>query len=195
MCLIRISIGKRMKIARIKEFSFSLRRVVTACACCMFLASVLFPFLTVPYYSIIPEDAYCVTYWSYKATIKYLKLGYEMKSETLFFSTYWFAKEKPYSYPTPSNLGVSWVLVPMFLAQILTLGLGFAALFGHRKRTQFFPLISCFSVTILMVYMIVQTRTLTFARALKGFELGFWISVLSAVLFLYAFILHGRHVD
>ena len=195
MCLIRISIGKRMKIARIKEFSFPLCRVVTACACFLFLASVLFPFLTVPYYSIIPEDAYRVTYWSYRTTIKYLKLGYEMKSETLFFSTYWFAKEKPYSYPTPSNLGVSWVLVPMFLTQILTLGLGFAALFGHRKKTQFFPLISCFSVTILMVYMIVQTHTLTFARALKGFELGFWISVLSAVLFLYAFILHGRHAD
>ena len=195
MCLIHISIGKRMKIARIKEFSFPLRRVVTACACFLFLASVLFPFVTVPYYSIIPEDAYRVTYWSYKTTIKYLKLGYEVQSEILFFSTYWFAKEKPYSYPTPSNLGVPWVLVPMFLTQILTLGLGLAALFGHRKRTQFFPLISCFSVTILMVCMIVQTRTLTFACALEGFELGFWISVLSAVLFLYALILHGRHAD
>jgi hypothetical protein len=175
-----------MKIAKIKGFLVSFRKVVTVCACVLILISALFPFLTITHYTIIREDAYPVTYWSYKTTIRYVKLGYVWKRENLFFSAYWFAQQEPYSYLTPSIMGVSWVLVALFLAQILTLGFGFAALFGRRKTTQLLPLISCLFVTFLMVYMMVQTQSRTYG--LPKYELGWWLSCLSTILFLCAFI-------
>lgn len=171
---------------KIKGFWVPFRKVVTVCAWCLILISVLFPFLTITHYTIIPEDAYHVTYWSYKTTIRYAKLGYVMKRETLFFSAYWFAQQKTYSYLTPSTLGVSWVLVAMFLTQILTLGFGFTALFGRRKITQLLPIISCLSFAFLMVYVMVQAQNRTYG--LPKYELGWWLSLLSTTLFLCAFI-------
>ena len=186
-----IYIWKRMKIAKIRRFRVPLRRVVNVCACCLFLVSVLSPFVTVPHRTIIPEDAYSVTHWSHKATIKHLKLGHVVKSENLFFSTHWFEQQKPYSYLTPSSLGVSWVLVAMFLMQVLTMGFGFATLFRQGKSTQLLPLISCSFVTFLMVYVMVQAQNQTFG--LPKYELGCWLCYPSIILFLYAFIL--RLVD
>jgi hypothetical protein len=176
-----------MKIAKIRGFRLSLRRVVTVCACCLFLVSVLSPFVTVPYHTIIPEDDYHVTYWSHRATVTYLKLRYVVRSENLSFSTYWFAQQEPYSYPTPSTLGVSWVLISMFLIQILTLGFGFATLFRHGKST-LLPPISCLFVTFLMVYVMAQAQNQTFG--LPKYELGYWLCYPSTILFLCAFILH-----
>ena len=176
-----------MKITSTMRFWVSFRKVVTVCAWCLILTSVLFPFLTITHYTIIPEDAYPVTYWSYKTTIRSARLGYVMKRETLFLSTYWFAQQKPYSYLTPSTLGISWVLVAIFLTQILTLGFGFAALFRPKKSTQLLPLISCLSITFLMVYVIVQAQNQTYG--LPQFEIGCCLSFLSMVLFLCAFIL------
>lgn len=175
-----------MKIAKIKGFWILFRKVVTVCACCLILISIFFPFLTITHYTIIPEDAYPVTYWSYKTTIRYAKLGYEMKRETLFFSAYWFAQQEPYSYLTPSTVGVSWVLIAIFLTQILTLGFGFAAVFGRGKTTQLLSPISCLSVTFLIVYAIVQVQSRTYG--LPKYELGWWLSCLSTILFLCAFI-------
>jgi hypothetical protein len=179
-----------MKIAKIRGFRVSLHRVVTGCACCLFLVSVLLPFVTVPHRTIIPEDTYSVTYWSHMATIRHLRLRYVVKSETLFFSTYWFGKQESYSYLTPSSLGITWVLVAMFSMQILTLGFGFATLFRHGKST-LLPLISCLFVTFLMVYVMAQVQSQTFG--LPKYELGYWLCYPSTILFLYALIL--RLVD
>lgn len=175
-----------MKIVKIKGFMVPQHKVLTVCTCCLFLVSVLFPFLTKTHYTIIPEDAHPVTYWSHKTTIRYTTLGRERERETLFFSDYWFAEQKPYSYIPPSNLGFSWVLVAMFLTQISMLVFGFASLFRHEKGTQLFSLISCSSVTFLMLYIIVQVQNLYNP---PKYELGWWLSCLSTILFLYAFIL------
>ena len=176
-----------MKITNIKGFSIPSFKVLTVCACCLFLLSVLFPFLTVSHYSIIEEDAYRVTYWSHKATIRYIGLR-RQASKTLFFSTYWFAQEKPYSYPTLSSLGVSWALVAMFSTQILTLGFGLGSLFTHRKSVQLLPLISCVSTTFLVAYTMTQVQSQTYG--LPKYEVGYWLCFPTTILFLCIFILH-----
>jgi len=170
-----------------KGFRITSRGVLTISAWSIFLVSALVPFLTVPYYSIIPEQAYAVTYLAYKTTITHIGLVQYGKSETWFFNDYWFAQERPNSPPSPSDLGVSWVLVAMFLTQILTLGFGFTALFRHGRKTQFLPIIPCLSVTSLMVYVWVQAQS--HAYGLAKYELGYWLTYPSAILFLYAFIL------
>jgi len=166
-----------------KVFSVALPRLATACACSLFLVSILFPFLTVHYHTIIPEVKYNVTYWSHKATITNTGLWGYGTSETLFFNDYWFTLGRLYYPPSPSDFEISWVLVAMFFAQILTLGFGFTALFKRERMIQFLPLISCLSVTFIM--------TLTTARVhgqildLANYGLGYWLTYPSTILFLY----------
>lgn len=179
-----------MKTARIKECLRHTNRIVVFCACSLFLISVLFPFLTIMYHSVIPEDSFRVTYWSCKTTIKPIISLALRDDETYWFTSYWFAQRKPYSYPTPITLGVSWVLVTMLSMQTFTLGSGFATLFLHRKFTKLFPLISCLSVIFLMTFVVFQAQNQTYG--LPEYELGYWFCYPSAILFLLAFLLHHR---
>lgn len=167
-----------------KGSQVSLSKILIASACCFSLVSILFPFLTVTYFSIIREDAYLVTCWPYKATIIYTRLGHEVRSETVLFDAYWFEAGKPLSPPSPADLKVSWIIIATFLAGILTLCLGVAALLLKGKKLRFLPFFSCLSVTFLMLGMIAQVQSQTYCR--PKFELGFWLTVASACLFLLA---------
>jgi hypothetical protein len=164
-----------------------LAKVVTLVACALFLVSAPFPFLTVPYISIIEEDAYNVTYWSYMTTITYTKLGRLQKNEIEFFNNYWFAQGKPYSPPTPSELGVSSALVAMFLAQLLAMIVGLVSLFLRKWIVQIIPVISSPLVMLLMVYACVQAHKETYG--LLSYQLGYWLTYPSVWLYLCAFIL------
>lgn len=177
-----------MKIAKIKRFSIPLHKLLTVCTCCVFLGSILFPFLAITHYTIIPEDSYPVTYWSYKTTIIHANLGIVTKTETLFFTAYWFAQQKPYSYQTLSTLEVSWVPIAMLSTQILTLWFGFASLFWHSRSMQSLPLMSCLFATFLMTYLAAQIQGYTYV--LPKYEVGYWLSYASAIMFLCALILH-----
>jgi len=165
-----------------RNSQISLRKILIALACCFSLASILFPFLTVTYYSIIREDAYFVNYWSYKATITYTRLGHAFKNETIFFDTYWFEVGKPYSYPSLADLKVSWITITVFLAEILTLCFGVAAFLMKKRKIKVLPFISCLSVIFLMLGMMTQIQSQTYCQ--QKFELGFWLTSASAFLFL-----------
>jgi hypothetical protein len=167
---------------RQKESQVSSSKILIASACCFSLVSILLPFLTVTYYSIIPEDAYVVTYWAYKAAVIYTKLGHEVRSETVLFGTYWFEAGKSYSYPSLADLKVSWIIIATFLAEILTLCLGIVAFLLKGKKFRVLPFISCSSVTLLMLVMMAQIQSQTYCQ--QKFEHGFWLIVASACLFL-----------
>lgn len=181
-----------MKSTRTKGFRVLLTRVVTACACCLLLISIFFPFVTLEHGSMI-MDHYDVTYWSYRATVRKWGVAY-VESEPLLLSNYWFENQEPYSYPATSYLGITWILVALFHMQILTLGFGFFAVFKQRKSTQLLPVISCFSVVFLMGSMVAQAGSLSglARRAGPKYELGYWLCYPSIILFILAFILQFR---
>lgn len=164
-----------------------LGKVLTLVACALFLFSALLPFLTVPYFSITEENAYSVTYWSYMSTITYTTLGLARKNENVIFTNYWFAQRKPHSPPTPSELGVSSVLVTMFLAQLLTLTAGLVSLFLKKWIVQVIPAISSLSVILLMIYALVHAQKDN--MGISNCELGYWLTLPFMFLYLIAFIL------
>jgi len=105
---------------------------------------------------------------------------------TIWFTAYWFNVNKS---PILSDLGVPWVswsLMIMFLMQILTLGSSIIALFLYRKRISFLPLVFCLSVIVLMRFGVIQHPNYRYLKA----ELGFWLSIVSATFFLFAFLIH-----
>jgi len=162
-------------------------KVLTFVACGLFLVSALFPFYTATY-GLGPEEDRCrVTYWSFKATIAYERIGYVWtvwKIETVLFSNYWFAQRTPYS-PTPSEVGVSWALVTLFFAQILTLIVGLVSPFLKKWKLQIIPVISSLLVILLMIYVQVGK----WWGRIFSHELGYWLTYLPTLLYLLAFIL------
>lgn len=159
-------------------------------ACILFLVLVLFPFLSIPYHSIVPEDDFKMTYWSYKTVIIYYRLGFSVGNETHCFIDYWFLAQREYDPPTPVTVGVSWVLVSIFLIQTFTIGFGVLNLFLHRKLVRLLPLISCLFVVFLMTYVGLRAQHITHEP--PEFELGYWLCYPSAILFLFAFLLNAR---
>ena len=170
-----------------RDAQISLGKILIALASCFSLTSILFPFSTVTYYSIIHEDAYLVNYWSYKATITYIRLGYAFKNEIIFLDTYWFEVGKPYSYPSLADLKVSWITIAIFLAQILTLCLSIVAFLLKRGKIKVLPFISCLSIDFLMLGMVTQIQNQTYCQ--QKFELGFWLTSASVFLFMLGALL------
>ncbi len=174
-----------MRTAKIEKLIYHLHRIVAIFACLLLLVSAFLPFLTTSYSNMI-EDVFDITYWSYKSRILSLP-WYGGGEEELWFGTYWFAeREDPYSYLPPSTLNISWVLIVMFLTQVLTIALGSVALFLNRKLAKLLPVISCLFVVLLMVYVGIQVQRQTYG--LVKYELGFWLCFPAALLFLFAFL-------
>jgi len=74
------------------------------------------------------------------------------------------------------------------LAEILTLCFGVAAFLMKRRKIKVLPFISCLSVTFLMLGMMAQIQSQTYCQ--QKFELGFWLTLSSAFLFLLGAFLH-----
>jgi len=161
----------------------ALDKVLTSGGCLSFLVSVLSPFLTVTYFTIIPELNFRLTYWSFQALI--IRDGlYPPASENVYFDRFWFAQGKQYSYLTLSDMGISMVFVSMFLVQVATLFLGIISLFMDGRRQAFALFLSSLSLFFLMVYVISQFSSRTYC--LPAYEPGFWFTILSVSLFLAA---------
>ena len=156
-------------------------RAMTLCALCLFLVSMLLPFLTIKYYSIIEEEEYYVTYWSFKVTNVYAELGREFKNETLVFLDYWFAPQRGYSPPSPYHMGVSWIIVAIFVAQVFTLLLGASSFLVERNWLRILPLFSALSVIFLMASMWLGIQRHTYF--LSTYSLGYWLVWLSTFLY------------
>lgn len=162
----------------------SLFKVLTICACLVFLVSILMPFLTVPHF-LADGHARWATYWSYKVAIKKVELGQVTQDKTLLFNNYWFTIESHLV-----NLRAPWVFITMFFVQLLTMIAGLSSLYLRGWKIQIIPPITSMSVTLLMIYMYMQAEKWTLG--LLKYELGYWLTYLSTILFLLKFILYQQ---
>jgi len=175
-----------MKLSELRKYLRPFHyRVLIICACCLFAASVLFPFLSIKY-SRGFDTNYQEIYWSHKVNVKMFYVPANSRSDvTIWFTAYWFNVNKS---PTLSDLGIPWVswsLMIMFLMQMLTLGSSIIALFLYGKRISFLPLGFCLAVIVLMRFGVIQHPNFRYL----GIELGFWLSIVSAILFLFTFLI------
>jgi len=178
-----------MKISEVRKYLRPFHyRVLIICACCLFTISILFPFFSVYYYwnlATFHQEAY----WSYKINSKFIYHSGTVHSDnTYWFTAWWFDLDNS---PTLSDLSfpwTSWSLMTMFIMQIFTLSSGLITLFVHRKHIGFLPLFFCLSVVILMTYVLIQIPKWNYPRI----ELGYWLCLSSAVLFLFAFLAHPK---
>lgn len=179
-----------------KSFRVASPRVATACACILFLVSIMLPFLTI-YYSTPIEIGYIAQYWSFRMTITPMFPGQSGMepgiSTTLFFNDYWFTTNRSnYSF-SPAFFRVSLVFVAIFVAifvaQIFTLGFGFTFLLKRRKMAQYLSIISCLFVVTAMAFASIRVTDesyLYLPSFLSSYWLGYWLIYPSIALFLYA---------
>jgi hypothetical protein len=151
-------------------------------ACCIFFFSTLNPFLTSSYYfprwgNLPIIRNFSVTYWSYKAFLSNVH-------EFVMGNSYWFNDADP---ALTNFLGVSWILVAIFLLQILTLTSGIFSLLKTRK-IRIIPFVSSVIIVLLMIQVYVKVSGV--GLGLKAYQLGYWLTYPSIFLFLSALIFH-----
>ena len=158
--------------------------VLLLSACCLFLISVVEPFLTsnliLPrWYQLPVETEVSVTYGSYKAVVYVGNFH-----ERFFFNDYWFGNCEGFSIFL--FMHVQTFLVMMFTTQILTIALGLLSLGLRKEKTRLLSFILS-AIVILLMYR-------TYAELNGGlrfikYENGYWLTYPSMILFLLASIL------
>jgi hypothetical protein len=162
------------------RFSRFLSDFLLLSATCTFLVSVLNPFSTANY--IFPNGWHpqmlrdiSVTYWSYKAFADW--------GEFFFLTSYWFGG----AYPVFTGyLGISWILVAIFLLQVLTLASGIFSLLKTRI-IRIVPLISSLIMLFLMIQVYAKVRVFF---TVSNYGLGYWLMYPTIFLFYFALIFH-----
>ena len=147
-----------------------LRKVPYMVGCLLFLFSLISPFYLTEGI-LAPISNY---YWSYRHD------SYGMNPLHHYPNQYWFSN---YWFTLWSNL--PWVLLLMFIIQVLTLFLGVASVIFSRRILSFVPVLSCLGVLGLMVYAGQILNT-----GLGGYQLGYYLVYPSVGIFLFAFLLN-----
>jgi hypothetical protein len=160
------------------RFSKFLSDSLLLCACCIFLVSTLNPFIISNYYfsrwgQMPVIRNFTVVYWSYKAS--------SGNGDEVFLNSYWFNNADP---ALTNYLGISWFLVIIFLLQILTLTSGIFSLLKTRK-IRIIPVVSSVIVLLLMIQVYVKASGV--GLGLKTYNLGYWLTYPSILLFLLSF--------
>lgn len=167
-----------------------LRRTPAILGCLLFLFSFISPF-----YHFTPmtqiEFHYSVYYWSFKSEVRIYDLDHFAGLRQYWFSDYWF------NIFSGWNLGLDWMLISMFAAQILTIAFSIASVIANRRVPALAAIVSCIATTALMIY--VNTRIYDASFYLNSYEQGYWLTYPSMILFLLAFALsllsHKKKID
>jgi hypothetical protein len=104
-------------------------------------------------------------------------------------SDYWFAPLW-YNPPSVAFFGLSWILVAVFVAQLLTLFSGIAALLTRHTNLLLLPLFKCISVIFLTTYAEEQISRMRYGPI---FDQGYWLAFPSAFLFFLAWVSTARN--
>lgn len=169
-----------MKKNRLRFFGINLlRRMPLLLACLFFSWSVLVPFYNYLAESMI-ETRYSISYWSFKAEIRgFYGLRTIQGVRQEWFFDYWFGDSW-------LNLGLSWLLLAMFVAQIVTLATGIVSVFNAKKTIAAVPAATCLTTMLLMVY---QNILLSSSNLLVcTYQLGYWLTYPSLGLFIMNFL-------
>jgi len=153
-----------------KLFAF-LKALPTILGCLVLLVSIILPFYYLDTFTI--DGPYRVTYWSFKAdsfvfTTRFI-------SQHFLFFNYWF-------YYALVGQAMSWILLPMFIFQLLTLTLGVASFFVNNRIILIAPFFMCLAVLSLM--------SLSKGLLEGTYQLGYYLVFPSLALFLYSFLLN-----
>jgi len=166
---------------------FHVFRIGTALLGCLFL---LFSFIF-PFYISIPsiqarylhQEYY--DFWSFKA--EYHFPVYEVtisqtRSMQWWYSDYWF------KFDGIRLLGFPWVMMSMFIFQILALASGVASIIFNRRLLSLGPVLLGLAVLMEMIYFdIGLDRTWYFSKS--DYQLGYWLIYPSLVFFTIALAL------
>jgi hypothetical protein len=180
-----------------KSRVFHVFRIGTATLGCLFL---LFSFIF-PFYSSIPsiqamylhQEYY--DFWSFKADYHfpvYAVTISQTRSMQWWYSDYWF------KFDGIRLLGFPWVMISMFVFQILALASGIASILFDRRLLSPGPVLLCLAVLMEMIYFDIDLdRTWYFSKS--NYQLGYWLIYPSLVFFTIAFALsllsHKKKTD
>ncbi len=156
------------------------RRVVSILAILLLIISITSPFCSAGSNMSfdIGEGAF---FWSYRSDFYYSSGTHLIGPRQYWFSDYWF------SFPKQNYLKLTWIIMPMFILQVLTMVFGIISIISNRRILSLAPV--CLSVTVLAL-MIYTINTLFGIFQLRNYEQGYYFSYYPVGLFLSAFVLN-----
>lgn len=169
-----------------------IRRVVSILASLFLIISIASPFCIAGNYGIGggPFDIIeRVSYWSYKCdSYHYASWIPESKpiNEKFWYSNYWFSFLNQ-NYPT--NPKLTWMIMPIFILQVLTLIFGIISIICKRKILSLAPVYLSLTILALMIYTI-NTLSGMYQFGFMSYEQGYYLGYYALGLFLSAFILN-----
>jgi hypothetical protein len=151
------------------------------CACFLFALSIFEPFMLSNYvlsrwYQSPTITSVHVTCWSYRATVV---PNTQMR---LLFNDYWFNQNK--NVPIVF-LDMPWLLIALFLTQVLTIILGLLS-FVSRRETRAIPFILSIIAFVLMIQTSAEANM--FRSSFVQYDLGYWLVYPSMFMFYFALI-------
>jgi len=153
------------------------RRVVSTLASLLLIISITSPFCSVG--SGLSRMLGAGAFWSYRSD-QQSSVGISTRSQ-YWFSDYWF------SFLNQDYLKLTWMIMPMFILQVLTLVFGVISIILNRGILLLAPV--CLSVTTLAL-MIYTIKTLFGIFLFGNYEQGYYFGYYSVGLFLSAFVLN-----
>jgi hypothetical protein len=162
-----------------------IRRVVSTLASLLLIISIASPFCSVGasgYFGIVNAKQGAV-FWSYRSDFYYSSgiLFTGPPRRQYWFFDYWF------SYLNRDLLKLAWMILPMFILQVLTLVFGIISIISNRRILSLAPV--CFSVIVPALIIYTINRLFEIAQ-FGNYEQGYYFSYYSVGLFLSAFVLN-----
>jgi hypothetical protein len=169
---------------RIHPITSLLRRLLVLLACFVFLWSIVSPFYRYVRvgFGIIEVGSFASLYWSFTEQIIGLSKHYlGAVLEQKWFLDYWFGN-------FDINYFGFFLLHPaMFVAQVITLTAGIFSFFKLKKTLAAVSVAACLTTLVLMVYQNLLASDTNLA--LDYYQLGYWLTYPSLVLFIVNFLL------
>jgi len=161
-------------------------RLHIALASSLFIISILTPFLEAQWLggTIIDGRLGPETFWSFKGTFEYWQMGGHNKEEW-WFVDYWYRAGIRTSI---LELWIGPFLIFILEAQVLTVLFSALAIFKVKSSL----LLSSTILSIFTTFCMWFISYVLNPEYLRRFEAGFWISIISAALFLVAFLLSWK---
>jgi hypothetical protein len=150
-----------------------LKRIPVTLGSLFFLFSLISPFYLAS--GRFMESGWAIYYWSYKSETHSYWLGIPGRFSQSWFSDYWFS---------PFNFLPTWVLLSMFVIQVLILAFSTISIFVNRRILSLTPV---YLSMILLILMIHAGRIMS--PEYDGYQTGYYLVYPSVFLFAAAFTL------
>jgi hypothetical protein len=162
-----------------------IRRVVSTLATLLLIVSITTPFCSVGTSgnSGIVNTKQGAVFWSYRSDF-YYSSGIFFRGPIriqYWFSDYWF------NFLNKNYLKLTWMIMPMFILQVLTLIFGIISIIFNKGLLLLAPVCLSVAVLALMIYTI---NTLFGISQFGSYEQGYYFSYYPVGLFLSAFVLN-----